>query len=54
MGIRAHGTMVEFAKNAQLKEEAGVVPTAEKMVKNLLHDHESIIRHDARRITKNC
>ncbi len=43
LGEPAFGTMKEFLGNTQLKEESGV-PTKEVMVKNLLNDHEAIIR----------
>lgn len=43
LGLPAHGTMTEFTKGADLKEQPGVVPSATTMVKNLLHDHETII-----------
>jgi len=43
LGVPAHGTMTEFLRNAHLKEAPGV-PSAVVMVKNLLNDHEAIIR----------
>lgn len=39
------GTMEGFLKIATLKEHAGNVPTATKMVANLVHDHEQVIRN---------
>jgi len=44
MGVRALGTMSEFLKNTQLKEEEGAVPSDMQMIKKLLDDHETIIR----------
>jgi len=45
VGVRALGTMSEFVQNSRLKEDApGVVPEAKQMIKNLLVDHEAIIR----------
>lgn len=40
----AFGTMAEFLKHARLKEEPGKIPDAHGMIKQLLHDHETIIR----------
>lgn len=45
MGVRALGTMSEFLRNTRLKEEEGVVPADMQMIKNLLADHESVIRY---------
>lgn len=44
LGERSHGTMQEFLDNTRLKEKPGVVPAAQEMIKNLLEDHEAIIR----------
>ena len=44
LGERTFGSLSEFAANTQLKEHPGVVPNIEGMLKNLLDDHESIIR----------
>ncbi|MDZ4763523.1 MAG: DNA starvation/stationary phase protection protein [Chloroflexota bacterium] len=38
------GTLAQVAQHAALKEEPGVVPTAEQMIQNLLADHETVIR----------
>lgn len=38
------GTMAEFSKHARLKEEPGKYPDALGMIKQLLADHETIIR----------
>jgi starvation-inducible DNA-binding protein len=39
------GSMEGFLQLASLKEHAGDVPTATKMVSNLMEDHEQIIRN---------
>ncbi len=44
LGGEAPGTQTEFLKLTRLKEEPGVVPSAQEMVKKLLDDHEAIIR----------
>jgi len=44
LGERSHGTMQEFLDNTRLKEKSGVIPAAQEMIKNLLEDHEAIIR----------
>lgn len=44
LGEPAFGSAKEFISNTQLKEEAGTVPSEEQMIKNLLADHETIIR----------
>ncbi|PJF24777.1 MAG: DNA starvation/stationary phase protection protein [Phototrophicales bacterium] len=44
VGGIAIGTLSEVQQHAALKEEPGVVPTAEEMVRNLLSDHEAVIR----------
>ena len=44
IGADAAGTLQEFQKNTQLKEKPGVLPPSMTMVKNLLDDHETIIR----------
>ncbi|HZW61514.1 MAG TPA: DNA starvation/stationary phase protection protein [Candidatus Babeliales bacterium] len=44
LGERSFGTMEEFLQNTRLKEQSGVVPSKEQMLKNLLNDHEAIIR----------
>jgi starvation-inducible DNA-binding protein len=37
--------MSEFLKNTRLQEEEGVVPADMQMIKNLLADHEAVIRY---------
>lgn len=44
LGGRAFGTLSEFMKNSQLKEQEALVPTDKEMINNLLEDHEAIIR----------
>ncbi len=43
-GGRALGTMSEFLKETHLREREVEAPSAERMVENLLNDHEGIIR----------
>ncbi len=43
LGHPAFGTMQEFLAHTQLKEQVGV-PSEADMIKNLLNDHEAIIR----------
>ena len=45
LGEPAFGSMTEFLKNTRLKEEPGKIPDAHGMIKQLLADHETIIRH---------
>ena len=44
LGGKSLGTMKEFLETTRLKEFPGVYPTAEKMISNLLSDHEAVIR----------
>lgn len=44
IGGKTIATLDEFKQNTRLKEEPGQYPSANQMVKNLLHDHESIIK----------
>lgn len=44
LGFDALGTLTEFQHHATLIETAGQNPTAKSMVKELLADHEAIIR----------
>ncbi len=44
LGGIAIGTTGEFSKNSQLKENAGKIPTNQEMIKELVGDHESIIK----------
>ena len=46
LGIRAIGSMAEFLQNTRLQEQnPAEVPDATGMLRNLLADHEAIIRH---------
>ena len=38
------GSMTEFLQTARLKESPGKVPSASKMIANLLADHEALVR----------
>ena len=44
LGSPAFGTMAEFLKYTQLKEEPGIIPSAKEMIQNLLSDHEAFIQ----------
>ena len=44
LGGIAIGTTTEFAKHSQLKEQPGSLPTNLEMLKELIEDHESIIK----------
>ncbi|MEO7653353.1 MAG: DNA starvation/stationary phase protection protein, partial [Bryobacteraceae bacterium] len=44
LGGNAPGTLAEFQKLARLKEEPGVLPAAEKMIQQLVANHEAVIR----------
>ncbi len=44
LGAPVIGTMDEFLKNASLKEAPGKYPQKEEMLKELLNDHETIIK----------
>lgn len=44
LGGVAYGTLDEFKANSALSEKPGERPTAEQMVRNLLADHETVIR----------
>jgi len=44
LGGVAIGTTEEFSKLSQLKESAGKVPSEDQMLKELLADHETMIR----------
>jgi len=52
LGVRAIGTMSEFTKQSRLKEEEKVVPSDMQMIRNLLDDYETIIRHTRADIEK--
>lgn len=44
LGVKTNATLAEFLKNARLKEHPGEFPSADKMVTNLILDHENIIQ----------
>src|SRR5687768_10395160 len=44
LGSKAIGTHQEFNQHATLKELPGDYPDAKTMVKNLLNDHETVVR----------
>ena len=44
LGGTAIGTTTEFAKESQLKETSGKVPDTQGMLKELVGDHESIVK----------
>lgn len=44
LGGPAYGTLAEFTRNARLKETPGKNPDEDGMLKELLNDHEVIIR----------
>jgi starvation-inducible DNA-binding protein len=44
LGAPSFGTLTEFLKHTRLTEKPGVVPKAHDMIKNLLDDHETVIR----------
>lgn len=45
LGHTALGTLHEFHQNTRLKEQPGENPAAEKMIADLVNDHEAIIKH---------
>ena len=44
LGSKAPGTMAEFVELASLKESPGKIPAQKDMIKELLADHESVIK----------
>ncbi|WHF50313.1 DNA starvation/stationary phase protection protein [Chryseobacterium gotjawalense] len=44
LGGTAIGTSIEFAKESQLKETPGKVPDTQGMLKELVADHETIVK----------
>lgn len=44
LGGTAIGTTSEFAKLSQLKENPGKIPTNQMMIKELVNDHEKIVK----------
>lgn len=45
LGHESFGTLTEFSKHSTLKEQPGKNPNDTGMIKNLLEDHEAIIKH---------
>lgn len=45
LGGKSVATLAEFIKNGRIKEAPGNYPDAKTMLRNLLHDHETVIRH---------
>lgn len=45
LGGPSLGTLKEFLQHTRLKEHPGEYPNAQKMLQNLLADHEAIIRY---------
>lgn len=45
LGGKPMGTMKEFSQHTRLKESPGKIPSSKDMLKELLSDHESIIKH---------
>ncbi|MFT4250778.1 MAG: Dps family protein [Candidatus Woesearchaeota archaeon] len=52
LGVFAKGTLQELKEVARIQEQPGVYPAAEDMLRQLLVDHESIIRHLREDITQ--
>jgi starvation-inducible DNA-binding protein len=44
LGGKSLGTLEEFARNSSVNEEPGQNPDAQKMISNLLKDHEIVIK----------
>lgn len=44
LGGKTVATLAEFVKNARLKEHPGEYPSADKMIANLVADHEGLIQ----------
>src|SRR5947199_10527984 len=44
LGGRALGTLAEFSQHARLKEQPGTYPDATGMLRDLLGDHDAVIR----------
>jgi starvation-inducible DNA-binding protein len=44
LGGKSFGTMEEFVRHSSIKEDPGEYPDANRMISNLLKDHESIIQ----------
>ena len=44
LGGFAFGTLDEFKANSAIEEQPGRVPSAQDMIRNLMHDHEAVVR----------
>lgn len=44
VGGFAFGTLDEFKQNSSIEEQPGRIPSAEDMIRNLLNDHEAVVR----------
>ena len=44
LGHPAHATLTEFLQHSDIKEDAGVIPSSETMIKSLLDGFEVVIR----------
>ncbi|MBL7730698.1 MAG: DNA starvation/stationary phase protection protein [Chitinophagaceae bacterium] len=44
LGFKTPGTMTEFLQTTSLKENPGVNPSQKEMLKELVNDHEAVIR----------
>jgi starvation-inducible DNA-binding protein len=44
LGGKTGATLAEFVKNTRLKEHPGEYPAADRMVANLVSDHESVVK----------
>ncbi len=53
LGVKTPGTMQEFLKMATLKESPGKYPPQKEMIKELLQDHETVIKK-LRAYIKDC
>ncbi len=52
LGFYAKGSLEQYIKLSHLKEPIGDLPEALEMLKNLLDDHETIIRHLRQAVNK--
>ena len=44
MGVKAPGSYSEFSELSSIKDDAGSNVSADLMIKNLLSDHEQVVR----------
>jgi starvation-inducible DNA-binding protein len=45
LGFKTPGTLTEFLSTTSIKESPGKNPSQKEMIRELLNDHESVIRH---------